>query len=314
MKTMLTHFGRIVSTINHLKSSVDDLLEKYETQNKEVQEVLDTQKVIEEVIVANSDAINQIKREIRKKKDEANVIEEPDTNEKEDVMRNTIEKQQEIDQNISKNTEVVKRLDVEIKKLIKDKTKKDTNKKELEDAIKRLDNEIVQLKTCDKNTKSAEEMENKNKDKQKKLKKYKYYNMGYCKYNEKCRFIHPDKTCQNYLEGKCDLGDCPGRHPRACKWYQGATGCRRNESCKYSHDSLVCGEQKIIETEKKIKEFKCVSCSYTWKESNCVVKHLINNMEVYFCLNCDDWVKYKSKVFDQGWSLFDGEGNLNQYV
>ena len=198
--------------------------------------------------------------------------------------------------------------------MIKDKTKKDIIKKDLEDAIKRLDNEIVQLKTCDKDTKLAEEMVNKSNDKQKKLKKFKYFNGGYCKCNEKCKFIHQDKTCQNYLEGNCDGVDCPDRHPRACKWYRGATGCRRNESCKYSHDTLVCGEQKINESEKKIKEFKCVSCSYTWKESNCVVKHHINNMEAYFCLNCEDWVKYKSKVFDQDWSLFDGEGNLNQYV
>jgi hypothetical protein len=52
--------------------------------------------VIEEVIVANSDAINQIKNEISKKKDEDNVMEEADTNEKEDVMRSIIEKQKEM--------------------------------------------------------------------------------------------------------------------------------------------------------------------------------------------------------------------------
>ena len=314
MKVMQTHFGRIVSTVKHLKSSVDDLLEKYASQNKEVQEVLEAQKVIEEVIVANSDAINHIKRGLRNKGNEENVIEEADTNEVEDVLGNIVEKQQEIDQNISKNTEVVKRLDREIQKIMMDKNKKDTSKKELDDAINRLDKEIKLLKTCDKDTKSADELENKGKYKQKKFKKCKYYNVGYCKYNEKCRFIHPGKTCQNYLEGKCNESDCPSRHPRACKWYQGAKGCRRIEICKYSHDTLICGEQKLVEAETMDKEFKCVSCSHTWKESNCVVKHLINNMEVYFCLNCDDWVKYKSKVFDQGWSLFDGEGNLNQYI
>ena len=37
-------------------------------------------------------------------------------------------------------------------------------------------------------------------------------------------------------------------------------------------------------------------------------------MEVYFCLNCDDWVKEKGRVFDQGWSLFDLDGNLNNFV
>ena len=38
-------------------------------------------------------------------------MEEADTNEKEDVMRSIIEKQKEIDQNISTNTDMVKRLD-----------------------------------------------------------------------------------------------------------------------------------------------------------------------------------------------------------
>ena len=30
--------------------------------------------------------------------------------------------------------------------------------------------------------------------------------------------------------------------------------------------------------------------------------------EKFFCLNCDDWIKYKTKVLDQGWTLFDEEG------
>ena len=28
-------------------------------------------------------------------------------------------------------------------------------------------------------------------------------------------------------------------------------------------------------------------------------------MQFYFCLNCDDWVKIKSKVLDENWTLFD---------
>ena len=39
IKTMQTHFGRILSTVKHLKSSIDDLLEKHKSQNKEFPEM-----------------------------------------------------------------------------------------------------------------------------------------------------------------------------------------------------------------------------------------------------------------------------------
>ena len=40
----------------------------------------------------------------------------------------------------------------------------------------------------------------------------------------------------------------------------------------------------------------------------------IKNMEVYFCLNCEDWVQHKNNVPNNGWSLFDQDGNLNYNV
>ena len=61
-------------------------------------------------------------------------------------------------------------------------------------------------------------------------------------------------------------------------------------------------------------EYKCVSCNYTWKDEICVVEHNINNTNVFFCLNCDDWVKEKTAVLDYGWSLFDEDGFLRHDV
>ena len=61
-------------------------------------------------------------------------------------------------------------------------------------------------------------------------------------------------------------------------------------------------------------KLKCVSCKHSWKETKFVVKHTINNTEVYFCLNCEDWVKHKERVFNQGWTLMDYDGNLNYFV
>ena len=52
-------------------------------------------------------------------------------------------------------------------------------------------------------------------------------------------------------------------------------------------------------------------------EYNCVkyvVKHIIQNMETYFCLNCDDWVKDKERVFEHGWTLLDQYGYLRKDI
>ena len=36
-------------------------------------------------------------------------------------------------------------------------------------------------------------------------------------------------------------------------------------------------------------------------------------MEVYSCLQCDDWVKEKYRVSDERWSLLDSHGNLKYF-
>ena len=85
-------------------------------------------------------------------------------------------------------------------------------------------------------------------------------------------------------------------------------GCRRNEECNLSHDTRICSE--IVKKESENNHFHCVSCKHEWKESQDVVKHMVENPDVYFCLNC----KEKNRVLDQGWSLFDLYGNLSHFV
>ena len=29
------------------------------------------------------------------------------------------------------------------------------------------------------------------------------------------------------------------------------------------------------------------------------------DMEVFFCLNCDDWIKDNAALFNEGWKMFD---------
>ena len=49
-------------------------------------------------------------------------------------------------------------------------------------------------------------------------------------------------------------------------------------------------------------------------EKDCVVEHNIKNTNVFFCLNCNDWGKVKTAVFDQGWSLFNEDGFLRHDI
>jgi hypothetical protein len=46
----------------------------------------------------------------------------------------------------------------------------------------------------------------------------------------------------------------------------------------------------------------------------CIVEHIVRNQKVYFCLNCDDWVRDKSRVLEESWALFVDKGNLQYDV
>ena len=181
-----------------------------------------------------------------------------------------------------------------------EQTKKNNTKQEVDAAIKKLNNEISRLKVSEKEEESGKNIS----DKVTKGTKCRYFNSGYCKYKNNCKFAHPSDICKA-TKSKKDV--CQKRHPKLCKWCSGASGCSRGNSCEYSHDTLVCDDALKS-------KFQCVSCKHEWEERKFVVQHKINHMEVYFCLNCDDWVKQKEKVFDDGWSLFDHDGNLEYGV
>ena len=51
-----------------------------------------------------------------------------------------------------------------------------------------------------------------------------------------------------------------------------------------------------------------------FESENYVIKHIIQNKEVFFCLNCDDWVQNKELVLKGDWTLFDENGDLRRDV
>jgi hypothetical protein len=234
VKALQRQMGGIAKLVKELKTTVENMQKENKvSENDEIQEIIDTQKVIDEIIVANSDCIRRIEKEIK-----AITVEKGDTK----VLHDVLEKE------VEKDTKVTK-----VRKICR------------------------------------------------------YYNRGFCKYKNKCRFAHANKICKIYEEtGTCGDNKCSDRHPKHCKWWESSRGCKREQECEYLHsENKKCVEEK---------HFKCESCKCIWQDRNCVVEHDIKNIKIFFCLNCEDWVKIKENVLNEGWTLFDEGGNLRMDV
>ena len=68
-----------------------------------------------------------------------------------------------------------------------------------------------------------------------------YYRVGYCKYKENCKNIHPKENCD---ERKCSSRDCNKRHRKPCKFGQ---KCIRINSCEFLHDHKKNTEEIVNE-------------------------------------------------------------------
>ena len=58
----------------------------------------------------------------------------------------------------------------------------------------------------------------------------KFFNTGFCKFAETCRFKHAKENCVD----KCDRTICDKRHPKPCKY---GIKCKRGQSCAYRHQT-----------------------------------------------------------------------------
>ena len=113
------------------------------------------------------------------------------------------------------------------------------------------------------------------------------------------------------VKGRCDVENCPHRHPQICRSWKSTNYCEININCDFLHVTMANGDDGYqISTPK----FKCASCKNVWEERSCIVTHIIQGHETFFCLNCEDWVKFKTNVFDQNWTLYDEAGNLKRDI
>ena len=178
------------------------------------------------------------------------------------------------------------------------------------EAIKRLDEELIKKRegnVLKENRKDTNEMNEKNENNEKKKTKIcRYFNRGYCKYKSKCRFVHSQNICEEYLKNdKCGSKICTDRHPKRCNWIETTDGCRRDSDCEYLHVTPVSDDNE---------SYKCEGCKDVWSDKECVVEHLINGKICYFCLNCNDWIHYKAKFINEGGTLLDRFGNMRTNI
>ena len=115
---------------------------------------------------------------------------------------------------------------------------------------------------------------------------------------------------RTFEDQNCKIRDCSFRHPRICKLLKSKNGCQRESDCDYLHDTLACEELNQIDDGdvKDIDEYPCQGCKTRWTNKNHVNAHIIRDMNIFFCLNCDEWIQNKSEVLKKGWTLFDKDG------
>ena len=108
-----------------------------------------------------------------------------------DEVQEIIKSQEMIDRIIVANSDSIKRLDIEIAKL--------ERKKEADEPLK----------------------DKKEADVKDETKRCRYYNKGFCKYEKRCRYFHPQEICQNHLDTlNCNLKGCKKRHPKPANGFK----------------------------------------------------------------------------------------------
>ena len=102
---------------------------------------------------------------------------------------------------------------------------------------------------------------------------------------------------------KCLQTTCKDRHPEMCKFWGSTSKCKRNESCDFLHATFENSDNGEV-------EYRCIGCKNSWNDKNCVFEHIINGRQAFFCLNCEDWVKFKTRVYESDWTIYDDSGYL----
>ena len=75
----------------------------------------------------------------------------------------------------------------------------------------------------------------------------KYFDNGYCRFGNECKFWHSEENCS---EIKCGNIGCIKRHPKPCSYYK-RKKCKFAEHCKFKHDSIENDESEKMKIKLK---------------------------------------------------------------
>ena len=76
-----------------------------------------------------------------------------------------------------------------------------------------------------------------------------YFDNGYCRFEEKCKFLHPKEICN---QQKCRNNRCDKRHPKPCRFFV-KNKCKFGAKCKFKHDNDQTNNVSPKSGELKIK-------------------------------------------------------------
>ena len=120
-------------------------------------------------------------------------------------------------------------------------------------------------------------------------KKCKYYNTGYCKFRDQCKFNHPSDICQ---ENECKNKKCSNRHPRNWRYKM---KCKRQTTCAYKHNKNVPysdSKQLLNQYEKYIERLKAENVElFIQLKSADIALNEANEKLQNKCDECDQKVK-----------------------
>ena len=102
----------------------------------------------------------------------------------------------------------------------------------------------------------------------------KYQNIGYCKYQNNCKYLHNSKIC---LKTQCKEKNCIKRHPKECRYKE---KCKKGTNCLYRHDKTSeSKEMSLLKNlnKKLLKEITVLKLRL--KETEDIESELRNNLK-----------------------------------
>ena len=100
-----------------------------------------------------------------------------------------------------------------------------------------------------------------------------YFKFGFCKFREKCRFMHISEVCE---DPSCEIKLCKFRHPRVCNYFRDYNRCKFSEWCAFKHvEKSNHGSDNTKEIIEKLDSLTKLIC-----EKDIIIKELVEKIKL----------------------------------